>query len=149
MSIINYMLVMKKEQQKVKDEVFRNNSITEEVVGLVLEIDRVKEIIIDNLIFDYLIREEEANTLFEMCTGLDVDYKSITRLVQIESIGLLREDFKTEEIAEMTWGDVANNLIRIHKRLILLQIMKEYPDIYDKLSARAEATVNKVVMGAI
>ena len=147
MSVINHMIVVKKEKEKISNEITRNDSISDEVINLALEMERSREVIVDNLMFDYLIREEEATTLMTICDKAKVNYDEISTMVQLESVDLLRKEIGTEPIYEMTWSDVANSLIRINKRLILLIVKKEYPDVYFKILGRAKDTADKIIGG--
>ena len=52
MCIINYSLLQRKEREQINKEITRNESISDEVVSLGMEIELVKEVIIDNLMFD-------------------------------------------------------------------------------------------------
>jgi len=143
------MIVVKKEKEKVNKEITRNNSIVDEVIDLKLVIENTREIIIDNLMFDYLIREEEIKSLIKVCLKADVNYEEVIEMIQIESVRflLLKEGIDREEIDKMTWDDVANSLIRVHKRLILSKIKKEFLEVYFMVLERAKKTTDKILEG--
>lgn len=147
MSIINHMIATKREKERIGKEITRNVSIVDEVSNLAINIECTKEIIIDNLTFDYFIRLEEIGSLLEICLELNVDYNEVLDMVRTESIRLLRKEMSKEEISEMSWDDVGNSLIRINKRLILSKVNKEYPDVYHILSERAKVTADKIIGG--
>lgn len=147
MSMINHMIIEKKEKQKINTEITRNYSIVDEITDLALSIANTREIIIDNLMFDYLILPEESRGLISLCEKVKVDYNELDLEVKTRTIKLLRKDVKNEKITRMTWNDVSNNLIRINKRLILSKIKKEYPDVYFPILNRAKETADKIIRG--
>lgn len=147
MSVINHMIVAKKEKEKINKEITRNYAISDEVVDIGITLERSREVIIDNLMFDYFIRIDELESLVKDCLKAKVDYDELIRIVRTDSILYLREELGREAINEMSWDDVANNLIRIHKRLILSKIKKEYPDVYFPILNRAKETADKIIRG--
>lgn len=147
MNMINHILVAKMEEEKISKEVARNYSIIDEISDLVMNIEFTREVIEENLMFDYFIREEEANYLMFMCDKTQVDYKELTKMIKMESIKYLREYISVEEISKTTWSDVANNLIRIHKKLILSKIEKKYQSLYSMVLVRAKKTTEKIIRG--
>lgn len=147
MSMLNYMFTEKKEKQKINTEIIRNYSIVDEVTDLALNIVNTREVIVDNLMFDYLILEEESRGLMTLCEKVKVDYNEVDLEIKTRAIKLLRKDVENEKIARMTWNDVSNNLIRINKRLILSKIKKEYPDVYFPILNRAKETADKIIRG--
>ena len=147
MSVINHMIVAKKEKEKINKEITRNYAISDEVVDIGITLECSREVIIDNLMFDYFIRIDELESLVKDCLKAKVDYDELIRIVRTDSILYLREELGREAINEMSWDDVANNLIRIHKRLILSKIKKEYPDVYFPILNRAKETADKIIRG--
>lgn len=147
MSVINHMIVAKKEKEKINKEITRNYAISDEVVDIGITLERSREVIIDNLMFDYLIRVDEIENLVRVCLKAKADYDELIKTVRTDSILYLREEIGKEAISEMSWDDVANNLIRIHKRLILSKIKKEYPDVYFPILNRAKETADKIIRG--
>ena len=145
MSMINHMIVEKKEKEKINKEIYRNISVADEVTNLVLTIKESREIIVDNLMFDYIIRVDEFEYFANNCFKAKVDFETVINMVRTEAVRLLRKDFCREEIYEMSWDDVANNLIRINKRLILSKIKEEYPDVYCSILRRANETTDKII----
>lgn len=121
---------------KLNSEITRNVNVMDEVISLAMEVENVKEIIIDNLMFDYLIFDsnEEVKNYAE---GLILDYylkeqELNNREVEIDLISL---------------EDIIKTTLRIHKRLILSNIKAKYPDIYDYIKARAIRATNEIVGG--
>lgn len=147
MSMINHMIVEKREKEKINKEIIRNVSISDEVTDLAIETQNTREVIIDNLMFDYLIRVDELDSLDTLCSKVKVNFTEVLNVVRVESIRLLMDDFSTTEIFAMSWDDVANNLIRINKRLILSKIKEEYPDVYYPILERAKETADKIIRG--
>lgn len=147
MSVINSFIVEKKEKEKINKEITRNYAISDEVVDIGITLERSREVITDNLMFDYLIRVDEIENLVRVCLKAKADYDELIRIVRTDSIAYLREEVGREAISEMSWDDVANNLIRIHKRLILLKLKKEYPDVYFSILNRAKETADKIIRG--
>lgn len=147
MSVINHFIVEKKEKEKINKEITRNYAISDEVVDIGITLERSREVIIDNLMFDYFIRIDELESLVKDCLKAKVDYDELIRIVRTDSILYLREELGREAINEMSWDDVTNNLIRIHKRLILSKIKKEYPDVYFPILNRAKETADKIIRG--
>lgn len=147
MTMINHMIATKKEKERIGKEISRNFAIIDEITELAINIECTKEIIIDNLIFDYFIRIEEISSIVEMCIELNVSYNEVIDFVRSESLKFLRKEISKEEICEMGWDEVANSLIRINKRLILSKMEKEYPEVYYALSERAKVTADKIVGG--
>ena len=147
MSVINRFIVEKKEKEKINKEITRNYAISDEVVDIGITLERSREVITDNLMFDYLIRVDEIENLVRVCLKAKADYDELIRIVRTDSIAYLREEVGREAISEMSWDDVANNLIRIHKRLILLKLKKEYPDVYFSILNRAKETADKIIRG--
>lgn len=147
MSIINHILIMKREEEKINKEISRNHAIVDEVSELALALEFTREVIEENLLFDYFIREEESNYLMIMCDKTNVDYKELSKMIQIESVRYLKEDVSAEDLFEMKWGDVANSLIRLHKKLILLKIEERYYNLYSMVLVRAKETADKILKG--
>lgn len=147
MSIINHMIVEKREKEKINKEIIRNFSISDEVVDISITLEQGREVIIDNLMFDYFIRVDEIDYLFDLCLKKKVDFDGVINMVRIEAVRSLRSDFERETILEMSWDDVANNIIRINKRLILSKIKEEYPDVYYPILKRAKETADKIIRG--
>lgn len=147
MSVINNFIIKKKEKEKINKEITRNYAISDEVVDVGIALECSREIIIDNLMFDYLIRVDEVENLVRVCSKVKVDYVELIRIVTTDSIVYLEEEFSREETSKMSWDDVANNLIRIHKRLILSKIKKEYPDVYFFILNRAKETTDRIIRG--
>lgn len=147
MSVINHFIVERKEKEKINKEITRNYAISDEVIDIGITLERSREVIIDNLMFDYLIRVDEIENLIKVCLKVKADYDELIRIVRTDSIIYLREEIDREAISEMSWDDVANNLIRFHKRLILLKLKKEYPDVYFPILNRAKETADKIIRG--
>lgn len=147
MSVINHFIVEKKEKEKINKEITRNYAISDEVIDIGIALERSREVITDNLMFDYLIRVDEIENLVRVCLKAKADCDELIRIVRTDSIVYLREEVGREAISEMSWDDVANNLIRIHKRLILSKIKKEYPDVYFPILNRAKETADKIIRG--
>lgn len=147
MSVINHFITQKKEKEKINKEITRNYAISNEVVDVGITLECSREIIIDNLMFDYLIRVDEIENLVRVCSKAKVDYVELIKIVRIDSIVYLEEEFSREATSKMSWDDVANNLIRIHKKLILSKIKKEYPDVYFPILNRAKETTDRIIRG--
>ena len=147
MRVTNHFIVERKGKEKINKEITRNYAISDEVVDIGITLERSREVIIDNLMFDYLIRVDEIENLIKVCLKVKADYDELIRIVRTDSIVYLREEIDREAISEMSWYDVANNLIRIHKRLILLKLKKEYPDVYFPILNRAKETADKIIRG--
>lgn len=147
MSVINHFIVERKEKEKINKEITRNYAISDEVIDIGITLERSREVIIDNLMFDYLIRVDEIENLIKVCLKVKADYDELIRIVRTDSIIYLREEIDREAISEMSWDDVANNLIRFHKILILSKIKKEYPDVYFPILNRAKETADKIIRG--
>ena len=147
MRVTNHFIVERKGKEKINKEITRNYAISDEVVDIGITLERSREVIIDNLMFDYLIRVDEIENLIKVCLKVKADYDELIRIVRTDSIVYLREEIDREAISEMSWDDVANNLIRIHKRLILLKLKKEYPDVYFPILNRAKETADKIIRG--
>ena len=147
MRVTNHFIVERKGKEKINKEITRNYAISDEVVDIGITLERSREVITDNLMFDYLIRVDEIENLVRVCLKAKADYDELIRIVRTDSIAYLREEVGREAISEMSWDDVANNLIRIHKRLILLKLKKEYPDVYFPILNRAKETADKIIRG--
>ncbi len=149
MSIINHMIIEKQKKEKINKEIMRNVSILDEVTDLALNIANSREIIIDNLMFDYLILTEESKGLMVLCENKKVNYNELNVDVGAEVAELLGRDFDYLEVSKMSRNDTSNSLIRINKRLILSKIKKKYPDVYYYILNRAKETADKIIKGII
>ena len=149
MSIINHIIIEKRETEKINTEIMRNVSILDEVTDLALNITNTREIIIDNLMFDYLILIEEYKEMMVLCEKVGVNYNELQLEVKIRATKFIRKSLKDKVIHNMTWDDISNNLIRIDKRLILSKIKKKYPDVYYYILNRAKETADKIIRGII
>lgn len=147
MSIINHMIVIESEKKKINNEIDRNEFIADEIANISFELERSKEVIIDNLMFDYLIRDEEVGSLAEICEKVDADAVLVSTLVRVKAVTYLYLDLDFEEIAKMDWNKVANTLIRINKRLILLEVKKKFEQVYCEVEKRAKLTADKLIGG--
>lgn len=127
----------------------RNVSILDEVTDLALNIANSREIIIDNLMFDYLILTEESKGLMVLCENKKVNYNELNVDVGAEVAELLGRDFDYLEVSKMSRNDTSNSLIRTNKRLILSKIKKKYPDVYYYILNRAKETADKIIKGII
>ena len=149
MSIINHMIIEKQKKEKINKEIMRNVSILDEVTDLALNIANSREIIIDNLMFDYLILTEESKGLMVLCENKKVNYNELNVDVGAEVAELLGRDFDYLEVSKMSRNDTSNSLIRINKILILSKIKKKYPDVYYYILNRAKETADKIIKGII
>lgn len=149
MSIINHMIIEKQKKEKINKEIMRNVSILDEVTDLALNIANSREIIIDNLMFDYLILTEESKGLMVLCENKKVNYNELNVDVGAEVAELLGRDFDYLEVSKMSRNDTSNSLIRTNKRLILSKIKKKYPDVYYYILNRAKETADKIIKGII
>lgn len=149
MSMINHRLVAEKEREQINQEITRNDAITDEVIELSLGLENSREIIIDNLMFDYLIRTDEVKSLIKICIEAEVSFAELIKMMQIESIRYLKEDVTSEELFKMSWDDVPKSLIRINKRLILSKVKERYPKVYYKILERAKLTADKIIRGIV
>lgn len=159
MSIINYSLLMKKKRTRLQNEINRNESIMDEVVSLGLEIERFKDILFDNLMFDYLTLDEEEDYINKMCNSLYSIEESKDRRYEIREF--IREQLISMNIKEFEIGcsflsfnpsnieGMASGMIRINKRLILSKVESEYPEVYECLRNRAAETIYCILGGII
>lgn len=147
MSIINHMIVIEREKKKVSNEVNRNEFIVDEIANISLELEHTKEAIVDSLMFDYLIRDEEVSYLVEVCEKVNVDAVLVSMFVKAKAVAFLCLDLDFEEIKKMDWNKVANTLTRINKIGILLEVKKEFKQVYCEVEKRAKLTADKLIGG--
>ena len=98
MSVINHFIVERKGKEKINKEITRNYAISDEVVDIGITLERSREVIIDNLMFDYLIRVDEIENLIKVCLKVKADYDELIRIVRTDSIVYLREEIDREAI---------------------------------------------------
>ena len=149
MCIINYSLLQGKEREQINKEITRNESISDEVVSLGMEIELVKEVIIDNLMFDYLTLDDEIVKLYSLTKEFAIHFAGLRNDIYHWMKVKMDEELTEDEIEDMDLEEMAKSLIRINKRLILSRVEAEYPDIYSTIKDRANKTTNKIIGGLL
>lgn len=115
--------------------------------------NNVKNAIIDTLMFGYLVDEDKIPALIRICNQNNVERFDLIDSIKDEMVEVLLEveqPAKVEEVlereVEMIPVDFLVSRIRLeNKRLILLNIFKEYPAIMKPIWSKAVTEANLIL----
>lgn len=147
MNIIETFLLEKEEKKIITKEIVRNESISDEVISLSIDIENFREILCENLMFDYISLAEEAKNLNNICRELNIDFSEVhlTFITSVESI--LKQEEKMCDGLRLTYQELLS--IRVNKRLILSNMEANYPSLFAAIKERANHTIDLILKGLV
>lgn len=146
MTTVNCSIEFNDKSNSIKREVDRNVSIADELESLKIDIENIKNIIMDNLMFDYITLREEQNYIESLCFlyGYDRDMFFFNLTLELER-ALISKGYDPDIVCDSSIKKKGEMTDREDKRLILFNISRLFPKVIKDVLARATTTTNEIL----